>query len=138
MFIVTLLFTFLPKETQTIGANFVVANDLQILESYSKKDERIKIVDKENGGLSDARNHGLNIAKGEYIGFVDCDDIIPLEYFERLYNKAIETNAIVAKCSRATLYEDGKVETRVAYEVSIASMEVVNEEETEEQVEENV
>lgn len=82
-----------------------------LAEEAAKRDNRIVLIKtSENAGPGFCRNRGIEAAKGEYIGFVDCDDIIPLEYFERLYNKAIETNAIVAKCSRATLYEDGKVE----------------------------
>ena len=48
----------------------------KICDEYKKKDSRIKVIHKKNGGLSDARNAGLNIATGKYIGFVDSDDII--------------------------------------------------------------
>lgn len=51
-------------------------NCSSICDEYAKKDSRIVVVHKENGGLSDARNTGLDIAKGEYIGFVDSDDFI--------------------------------------------------------------
>lgn len=47
-----------------------------ICDEYAAKDSRILVIHKENGGLSDARNAGLDIAKGEYIGFVDSDDYI--------------------------------------------------------------
>ena len=47
---------------------------LSILKEYEKKDSRIIVLEKENGGLSDARNAGMKIAKGEYIQFVDGDD----------------------------------------------------------------
>ena len=47
-------------------------NSLQILKKYAKHDNRIKIIDKENGGISTVRNKGLQTATGEYIGFVDA------------------------------------------------------------------
>ncbi|OUQ56652.1 hypothetical protein B5E58_10530, partial [Tyzzerella sp. An114] len=50
----------------------------KICDEYAKKDNRIKVVHKENGGVSSARNVGLNIATGDYIGFVDGDDWIDL------------------------------------------------------------
>ncbi len=54
----------------------------QMCDEFSKIDERIKVVHKKNGGLSDARNHGMEIAKGEYIMFVDSDDYISLNACE--------------------------------------------------------
>ena len=47
-----------------------------ICDSYAQKDERVQVIHKENGGLSSARNAALDIAQGEYIGFVDSDDYI--------------------------------------------------------------
>ena len=63
-------------------------NSLSILEEYAVKDERIKIINKENGGLSSARNCAIPLAQGEYIGFVDSDDWIDLDFYEKLYNTA--------------------------------------------------
>ena len=60
-------------------------------DEWAKKDERIKVIHKENGGLSDARNAGIDIASGEYIGFVDGDDCILPTMYEKLYS-AIEAN----------------------------------------------
>ena len=71
-------------------------NCLKILNEYQNKygKELIKIIDhKENTGVGIARNDGMNIASGEYIGFVDPDDWVDLDFFEKLYNKAKETNA---------------------------------------------
>lgn len=62
-----------------------------ICEKYSTIDCRIKIINKENSGVSDSRNVGLKYANGKYVGFVDCDDIISEVLFEELV-KAIETN----------------------------------------------
>ena len=63
-------------------------NSLKILNQYAKKDKRIKIVDKNNEGQATARNIGIDMAQGEFIGFVDSDDWVDLFYFENLYNCA--------------------------------------------------
>lgn len=69
-------------------------NSGRILEEYN--DKRIKIINKENGGQSSARNIGIDIAKGEYIGFVDSDDWVDLDFFEKLYNTAKKYDADIA------------------------------------------
>lgn len=56
----------------------------QICDEYAAKDKRIVVIHKENGGLSDARNTGLDICKGEYISFVDSDDWVETNYIEKL------------------------------------------------------
>lgn len=61
-------------------------NSLQILEKYSEKDERIKIINRQNGGLSAARNSGLDIAVGKYVYFVDSDDWIEPNTINELVN----------------------------------------------------
>lgn len=60
-------------------------NSLEILKEFSRKDSRILIIDQKNQGVSAARNAGLKIAKGKYIGFVDSDDTIAPAFFENLY-----------------------------------------------------
>ena len=53
----------------------------EILDNYAKKDRRIKVIHKENGGVSSARNKGIEVAEGDYIGFIDGDDLIEPEMY---------------------------------------------------------
>lgn len=78
----------------------------QMCDDYAKKDSRIKVVHKENGGLSDARNAGLAVATGAYIGFVDSDDWIEPDMYEKMYQACIEHDAQVAVCRYAQVYRD--------------------------------
>lgn len=71
---------------------------LKTLQDYAKNDSRIRIIDfKENRGVSIARNTGIDAATGEYIGFVDSDDFIDPDFYEKLYTKAKENNADIIK-----------------------------------------
>lgn len=91
-------------------------NSDKICDEYATKDNRIVVIHKINGGLSDARNAGLEIAKGEYIGFVDSDDYISEDMYEFLYNLAIENDLDVAMCASCNVYEDGKVKRPKVFE----------------------
>ena len=73
-------------------------NTEEICESYAKIDSRIKVINKENGGVSSARNYGLALAKGEYISFVDSDDFLVADMIETLVDDIQTTNAEVAVC----------------------------------------
>ena len=77
-------------------------NSPNILKEYSKKDKRIKIITKENGGQATARNLGIKEAQGEYIAFVDSDDFIEPTMMEKLYSKAKDKNLDIAMCKIAT------------------------------------
>ena len=70
-----------------------------ICDEWAKKESRIKVIHKENGGLSDARNAGLKIAIGEYIAFVDSDDWIHFQMYEVLYSILKKHNASMSICS---------------------------------------
>ncbi len=95
----------------------------QICDDYEKMDTRIKVIHKKNGGLSDARNAGLKIAKGEYIAFIDSDDFIDKAFIKTLYEMCKKNNAEIAQCKyRRVGYEkfnikqeseDKKIETIV-------------------------
>lgn len=70
----------------------------KICDEWSQKDLRIKVIHKENGGLSSARNAGLDIAKGKYISFVDSDDFIEKDFIEFLYTNLIKHNGDISCC----------------------------------------
>jgi glycosyltransferase involved in cell wall biosynthesis len=70
-----------------------------ICDEYSMKDKRIIVIHKENGGQSSARNRGIDVAKGDYIGFIDSDDWIHRDMYKILYTKAIETAADITACN---------------------------------------
>ena len=67
-----------------------------ICDAYAAKDDRIQVIHKENGGLSSARNAGMDIARGEYFGFVDSDDWIEPEMYETLISGILKYGAKVA------------------------------------------
>ena len=67
-----------------------------IIKKFANKDTRFKLINQENKKQGAARNTGMKIAKGEYIGFVDSDDWVDLEYYEKLYNAAKKYNADMA------------------------------------------
>lgn len=72
---------------------------LNILKKYAKKDERIKIINKKNGGLSSARNAGLEVATGDYVSFVDSDDWIDKEMLFKLSKSMEENNTDITICA---------------------------------------
>jgi len=83
-------------------------NSGKMCDELQQKDDRIKVIHKENGGLSDARNAGLKIANGQYIGFVDSDDYIEPDMFETLYNLNKKYNSDISIVSFYEIYK-GKV-----------------------------
>lgn len=80
----------------------------KICDEYAKKDSRIKVIHKPNGGLSDARNVAIDKATGEWITFVDSDDYVAEDYVETLYNLVIKYGCDVAVASFTTFNESGK------------------------------
>lgn len=67
-----------------------------ICDEYEKKDKRVQVIHKKNGGVSEARNVGLNAAAGNFIGFVDGDDWIEADMYEKLYSAVVEYGAELA------------------------------------------
>lgn len=75
-----------------------------ICDEYAKKDPRFRVIHQENGGISDARNAGLKVVTGKYIGFVDSDDFIEPEMYAVLYRMIQEENADIAVCGVYNCY----------------------------------
>lgn len=86
---------------------------LGILEKYASEDDRIKIINQENQGQGVARNNGLNLATGEFIGFVDPDDWIDESMYEKMYNSAIENDCDLVECLYNKHYDTTNVTKKV-------------------------
>ena len=84
-----------------------------LCDEWAKKDSRIHVVHKENGGLSDTRNQGIKLSKGDYLAFIDGDDYIAPEYCEKLYQALAAHDADIALCNNCYEWEGGR---RQAYE----------------------
>lgn len=81
-------------------------NSQSIIDHYVKQyPNKVVSLIKENGGLGDARNYGIPYAKGEYIGFVDSDDIVHLEMVEKMFNKAKLEDSDLVLCDLEYFYE---------------------------------
>lgn len=76
-----------------------------ICDDYRKQDSRIQVIHKENGGLSDARNAGLESATGDYICFIDSDDVVHPNFIQTLYENLTSTNSDMAICHYEKVYE---------------------------------
>ena len=73
-------------------------NSPQICDELAKKDNRIKVIHKENGGLSSSRNAGLEVFNGQYVAFIDSDDTIEPTFIEDLYKALMENDCDLAVC----------------------------------------
>ncbi len=72
----------------------------KLCDQYAKYDKRVKVIHQKNGGLSQARNSGLKIAKGNYLTFLDSDDLFGSnDYLEKLYQKLVDTNSDISICA---------------------------------------
>lgn len=87
-----------------------------ICDEYALKDCRVKVVHKKNSGLSEARNKGLDLFSGNYIAFVDSDDVADLCYIETLVNSMKGTGADIAVCQRIRFTTDFPINQDVAFD----------------------
>lgn len=90
----------------------VIVNDgstdlsLEICQEHAKRDPRIVIECKKNGGIAAARNTGLNIATGDWIAFCDQDDYVDTHMYEKLYNRVVEDQSDLAICGMGKLIDN--------------------------------
>lgn len=84
-------------------------NSDKIISKYAKKYSNIIYIKKENGGVSEARNLGLQKATGEYIGFLDSDDWIEEDMYEKMYEKAKSENFDMVACDTEAIFPDKKM-----------------------------
>ncbi len=81
----------------------------EICEDFAQKDNRVKVLHKKNGGLSDARNFGISVATSPYIGFVDSDDYVAADMYETLYDNMTQHDADVSICGLYDCYKTRKI-----------------------------
>lgn len=102
-------------------------NSGKICDEYKEKDERIRVIHKQNAGVSAARNDGLDIATGDFITFVDSDDYIAPEMYETLVGMIVRENADIAICGYHQEGEDGvfRINWKETQEVSLTQKQQV-------------
>jgi glycosyltransferase involved in cell wall biosynthesis len=91
-------------------------NSTEILKQYAEKYQQLSVVNQENLGLSAARNTGMAMAKGEFIGLIDSDDWVELNYFEELFNVAKKYDADIACCGFSCVYPSSSIRNVVEIE----------------------
>lgn len=87
-------------------------NSLEILRAYAKQDDRITVIDKENGGVSSARNAGIRHAKGDYLMFVDSDDYLEKTICEACYKKIIRDSSDIVITNMFYVYPNSKIKAK--------------------------
>jgi len=103
-------------------------NSLDILKSYALKDDRFVVINKENGGVSSARNAGLDAAEGEFVMFLDADDLLELQACEIAYNAVISQGCDIGVFSYWNLFENS--ELKLSYRGELIQKMLNNEIET--------
>lgn len=112
---------YLPKTLDSLCAQtfneceFILIDDgsrdgsLLICNKYARLDNRFVVVSQKNRGVSFARNKGIDIAKGDYIGFVDSDDLVLPDYVQKLYENACDSDIVMCSAVRRIIGEDDKI-----------------------------
>ena len=100
-------------------------NSKKICEEYKKKDKRIRLINKENGGQGSAKNTGIQYATGNYIGFVDSDDYIDEDMYEVLYNLCIDNHAEISMIAFNKVI-DGKIMKTINFNEEIMVLDKFN------------
>ena len=113
--------TYLPKCMESLfcqtykNIEFILVDDgskkecADLCDSYMLKDNRVVVYHKTNGGLSDARNFGIERAKGDFITCIDPDDYVDIDYIEYLYNLISKYNVKMSNCQHRVIYDSGKI-----------------------------
>ncbi len=96
-----------------------------ICDDYAQKDRRIKVIHKKNGGLSDARNAGLDKVSGDYIGFVDGDDWIDEDMYRAMYEACEKEKAQIAACRYKQITRSGIIDASAGNSVSLSKAEAL-------------
>lgn len=93
-----------------------------ICDEWASKDNRIKVIHKENSGVSSSRNAGLKLASGDYIGFVDGDDFVDIDMYEKLLNAILQNNSDMSVCGYKNFYDDKNISKKV-HEINLKKLE---------------
>lgn len=93
-------------------------NSWEVIRDLAAKDKRITTYHKENGGQTSARRYGQEHSHGEYIYFVDADDLIPSDALQNLYNKAVVNGLDIVDAASISYYEDFKIKEKVTFPTS--------------------
>ena len=102
-------------------------NSLKIAQSLEKIDNRIKVYHKSNGGLSSARNYGIQKAKGMYVGFVDSDDYVESGMFKYLFDSCTKRNSSISICGWYIVFENKKTQCSFnTREIDLTPVEAIN------------
>ena len=81
----------------------------EICDDIAKRESRVQTIHKKNGGLSSARNAGIDAANGDFLAFVDSDDYIAPDMYEYLYRNMAETESDISICGKYVVYENGRL-----------------------------
>ena len=91
----------------------------KMCDEWAAKDSRIKVIHKQNDGLANARNSGIEIFTGDYVIFIDSDDFLELDMVEFLLNLSVKYDADISRCGFYFNYENGSCETELKGEPQI-------------------